>query len=466
MEQIRAADIDPRSVAFTISSASGTSERLIVSGALDLSVADRLDAAMRSALEKQPDSLVIDLSEARFVDSTGIDALLTAARLAMPGATELVIVPAPRDVQRVLDESGPGTALAFMPQPPNGSTGGTHPPTSPGRFVSDACEADQGASEADQTASDSDQTAADRDQAGSESDQESSQADQRASDRDEAATDRSLATGDHSAADEASLEASNDERHASTDDRQAVAAAREQTAEDRLTTGTERDEVASHRDLAATARDRAADARDRSAYARPRAADDEAATQAGIDRARAAGDRARAAADRTRAAADREAARAMLAKAHLDGLTGTYRREMGTTLLRAEIDRAHRSGGGMVLVFVDVDGLKEVNDGGGHAAGDALLIDVAKAMRDNLRSYDPIVRFGGDEFVCALADSDLDDAARRFEDIRVALDAARGDASVSVGLARLEAGETLEALLRRSDVALYEAKRRHRRRPR
>jgi predicted signal transduction protein with EAL and GGDEF domain len=59
-------------------------------------------------------------------------------------------------------------------------------------------------------------------------------------------------------------------------------------------------------------------------------------------------------------------------------------------------------GEGLVVAFVDVDGLKRVNDTEGHLAGDALLIAVADSLRACLRSYDLVMRFGGDEFVCAL----------------------------------------------------------------
>ena len=118
---------------------------------------------------------------------------------------------------------------------------------------------------------------------------------------------------------------------------------------------------------------------------------------------------------------DREHARAALRDAHLDELTGTYRRGMGSHALEREIDRARRGTGRLVLAFVDVDDLKTFNDREGHAAGDALLVNVVTAMRSRLRSYDPVIRFGGDEFVCALADADLVDAHRRFDEIQQAL---------------------------------------------
>ena len=132
---------------------------------------------------------------------------------------------------------------------------------------------------------------------------------------------------------------------------------------------------------------------------------------------------------------------------------------MGNVALQAEIARARRSDGRLVLAFVDVDRLKELNDREGHAAGDALLVDVVKTIRSKLRSYDPIVRFGGDEFVCTLADADLDDARLRFGEIQAALGKLREGRSISVGFARLEPGDTLHDLTERADADLYEAKR-------
>lgn len=221
------------------------------------------------------------------------------------------------------------------------------------------------------------------------------------------------------------------------------------------------DQHASDRgDLVADARDRAAELRDQ--LVRRDAPGSAAVARERASKARmlAAADRLRAAADREQAAADRLYAEAVLTDAHLDELTGTYRRAIGTHVLQRELERARRSGGRMILAFVDVDGLKQVNDRDGHPAGDRLLIDVVEAIRSNLRSYDPIVRFGGDEFVCALTDSDLPDARDRFQHVQGALQRTRGGGSISVGLTMLEDDESLEQVCRRGHRALYEAKHR------
>jgi two-component system cell cycle response regulator len=111
-----------------------------------------------------------------------------------------------------------------------------------------------------------------------------------------------------------------------------------------------------------------------------------------------------------------------------------------------------------VLAFIDVDRLKQVNDRHGHAAGDELLRDVVAAMQTHLRSYDPIVRIGGDEFVCALADCQPDDARCRFQAIQATIQQLQPAARISVGYAQLRPGDTLDELTKRGDAALYAGK--------
>jgi diguanylate cyclase (GGDEF)-like protein len=228
----------------------------------------------------------------------------------------------------------------------------------------------------------------------------------------------------------------------------------------------QRDETAGTRDIAATIRDDAAEARDDSAAVLDSELADLAGSSRGArvrvwaaaDRAKAAADREQAALDRQEAARDRARAQADLERAQLDSLTGAYRRPLGELALTNEIARARRSDGRLVLAFVDVDSLKERNDHDGHAAGDELLRSVVTAIRSHLRSYDPVVRFGGDEFVCGLSNTDVDGARRRFDAIRDALRELDPAGSISVGLAALRPTDSLADLTRRGDAALYEAK--------
>jgi diguanylate cyclase (GGDEF)-like protein len=272
------------------------------------------------------------------------------------------------------------------------------------------------------TRSATDKTRSTADQSSSAHDRQQADADERASERDQNVADRDRSM-------HASTDAMFAEAHA------AIQAERTRTVNERKA---------------------AADDRVRAAEDRARAADDRA--RAAEDRNVAAVDRGRAAIDRNQATEALESARVELEKAQLDDLTGFYRLGLGTTILQREVDRSRRSGGKLTAAYCDVDGLKLVNDERGHAAGDALLKSVADAIRQRLRSYDPVVRVGGDEFVCFLSGIGLRQVTRIFADIQRALAADSEGASMSVGLAALQDDDDLAALLERGDQALREAK--------
>lgn len=326
-----------------------------------------------------------------------------------------------------------------------------------------ALQGDQTAADADQTASDRDQTSSDSDQSASESDDRSADKDQRASDRDQETADRDHAAGAVTGTEEVAYEQSRDDRQRVTVERYGNRLKRSATASDRHTTATRRDRVAEARDSAARSRDGAASTTARTADQPD--ADllrrlDELAREAAQDRARAAADRERAARDRENAAHIRARLEAELQQAHLDELTGAYRREMGRMALSNEIDRARRSDGRFVLAFVDVDGLKAVNDRDGHAAGDRVLQAVTEAIRARLRSFDPIVRYGGDEFVCGLSGTDLAEAHRRFLEIAAAVES-DAHVGISVGFAALGPTDTVDGLTERADTAMLAVKAEH-----
>jgi diguanylate cyclase (GGDEF)-like protein len=320
-----------------------------------------------------------------------------------------------------------------------------------------SADADQSAADADQTSSDADQTASANDQSSAEHDQHASDLDQATADRDHEA-DRHLTGGDQKA-----YEFSRDEREKASSARLGHKHDRASTAHDRDMTATDRDRTAESRDVASRARDaRATEMAPASseASASLEAQLEELRAQAAADRARAAADRARAAADRANAARERDRLEAELRSAHLDELTGAYRREMGRMALSHEIDRARRSDGRFVVAFVDVDRLKIVNDREGHAAGDRVLQTVVREIRSRLRSFDPIIRYGGDEFVCGLGGTDLEEAERRFNLIGEAIEA-DARVGISVGLAALAVGDTADQLTERADAAMLEIKATH-----
>jgi diguanylate cyclase (GGDEF)-like protein len=165
----------------------------------------------------------------------------------------------------------------------------------------------------------------------------------------------------------------------------------------------------------------------------------------------------RAALDRLRAMASYT--HKLIEVAATDDLTGALRRSAGLAALQREIDRSRRlAGKGIAVVFLDVDSLKLVNDTQGHAAGDRLLVEVVAAIRKRVRSYDLVIRYGGDEFLCALVDVAPEDAERTLADIRRQY-AARTGHSVSVGMTSVGDADTAEAVIARADAALYAERR-------
>ena len=112
-----------------------------------------------------------------------------------------------------------------------------------------------------------------------------------------------------------------------------------------------------------------------------------------------------------------------------------------------------------MLAFIDVDGLKEVNDTQGHPAGDQLLHLVAETVRANVRPYDVIVRYGGDEFLCAMPNLTTAGAKQRLDKIAATLTAANERHSITFGLAEHDPAEGLDELISRADADLLSARR-------
>jgi diguanylate cyclase (GGDEF)-like protein len=315
-------------------------------------------------------------------------------------------------------------------------------------------------SDLEQTLSDRDQTMSDRDQAASDRDQAAEDRDEQASAGDQEASDRELAAG----GDPVEHELNKVSRDRASAERVVAAESRDSAAEERDLIAHDRDQTTNTRDRLNAAED--VSLRDAlgggSAYlqakaVRARAAADRIATA--INRERAARDRETAAALRAAAARDRAEAVQERALAGIDQLTGVKLRGLGLTEIEHEIQRSRRTGRRLTLAFVDVNYLKAVNDNQGHLAGDALLHQVAETLQKKLRPYDVIVRFGGDEFLCALANMDAREVHRRFNDIIETLEAAGLSSPISFGVAELESEDDLVTLLARADNALIEARR-------
>jgi diguanylate cyclase (GGDEF)-like protein/PAS domain S-box-containing protein len=152
---------------------------------------------------------------------------------------------------------------------------------------------------------------------------------------------------------------------------------------------------------------------------------------------------------------------------HHDQLTGLPNRRLFHDRLENALARLRRSGGGLSLLYLDLDKFKEVNDGFGHAVGDALLKEVAQRLKSCVRDSDTVARLGGDEFVVLLESAGLAAnataiAAKIHEVLSppAQVGAHRLQVLPSIGIAFYpEHGSSGEALLKRADEAMYLAKR-------
>src|SRR5262249_12229742 len=142
--------------------------------------------------------------------------------------------------------------------------------------------------------------------------------------------------------------------------------------------------------------------------------------------------------------------------AAVDEMTGALRRAAGLAALIREVRRARRfDDRKLVVVFLDVDNLKAVNDSQGHAAADLGPRQVAASLRKRPRAYDLVIRWGGDEFVCSLPGAGLEAAQRALDDVRTDLTARTGS-TFTAGLTELGSDGDAEAVVARADADLYE----------
>jgi diguanylate cyclase (GGDEF)-like protein len=154
-------------------------------------------------------------------------------------------------------------------------------------------------------------------------------------------------------------------------------------------------------------------------------------------------------------------------RAMRDGLTRVYNRAYLAELLPRQLRLARRSGAPLAALMVDVDHFKRINDTLGHAAGDKVLVALARCIERQLRASDVVVRYGGEEFTVILPDTPVAGAFVTAERLRAAI-AAMTDRdglpdglriTASIGLAAAIKGDDGAQLLPRADAALYQAKR-------
>ena len=149
--------------------------------------------------------------------------------------------------------------------------------------------------------------------------------------------------------------------------------------------------------------------------------------------------------------------------ASTDPLTKLYNRRYFNEVSHTLIDQSLKTGASLSLMIIDIDNFKTINDTYGHQAGDEILIALAKKLKKCVRKNDIIARIGGDEFIILLPNATQSNSIKIAENIRkevATIDLSHYNISftISLGLATLQKGDTLDLLLKRADKMLYLSK--------
>jgi diguanylate cyclase (GGDEF)-like protein len=155
-------------------------------------------------------------------------------------------------------------------------------------------------------------------------------------------------------------------------------------------------------------------------------------------------------------------------QASTDPKTGLWNDRYFTKILENELSRSARSDRPLTVVVADLDLLRNINNTFGHLAGDTVLIGVARVLKESVRDYDVVARFGGEEFMILLPETHYKEAHARLELIRAAIEAAEFQVSTSIrpikatmsfGIAGRNGEETsARDIIHNADLALYQAK--------
>ena len=154
-------------------------------------------------------------------------------------------------------------------------------------------------------------------------------------------------------------------------------------------------------------------------------------------------------------------------RATIDRLTGVVNRQALLAALFAEVERASRYERPLCVAFVDIDHFKAVNDSYGHASGDIVLRGVAQTIAENLRASDLIGRYGGEEFMLILTETDVEEGAALSEKLRKLVErlqfSVEGNTALSVTISIGIVGGSgqklrMDDLVRDADAAMYSAK--------
>ena len=151
--------------------------------------------------------------------------------------------------------------------------------------------------------------------------------------------------------------------------------------------------------------------------------------------------------------------------AHVDPLVHLPNRRNFLSRLDASIAEAHRHAIEGAVLFLDVDGLKTINDEFGHEAGDGALVEVARLLVESVRTADVVARLSGDEFAILLDRTDeltawqiAERVVEAVDDCRFCVGRVRLNLSIAVGVAMIQRGDTAQDVLTRADKEMYRIK--------
>lgn len=158
--------------------------------------------------------------------------------------------------------------------------------------------------------------------------------------------------------------------------------------------------------------------------------------------------------------------------ANIDAMTGVLNKKSGLEVLEREFELSNNSMDNLVICFIDVDGLKIVNDTFGHKEGDKLLINITKILKESIRKTDFVIRMGGDEFLVVFPQMTIKEVNNVLERVLVLLDEINNanekyNLSISYGFYQYERETkkelTINELIKRADAEMYKMKREKRR---
>lgn len=162
---------------------------------------------------------------------------------------------------------------------------------------------------------------------------------------------------------------------------------------------------------------------------------------------------------------DKVEGEAMREMAIKDSLTAVYNRQYFNKLMNEEIERSKRNGQVFSVMMIDIDQFKTINDTYGHLVGDQVLIAVVKVLNDNIRAYDVIGRFGGDEFMIFLPETNHEGALiignrmiSFFNQEKVKIVDHEINVSISIGISEYNNNQTYDELINNADQAMYLSK--------